>query len=486
MIFFDPELNRIVATVVYDGPASAGKTTNVRALASHFSRIRRTEVSSPGETDGETLAFDRLCLDGGWAEGRRVMLQILSAPGHENLAAVREHLVRMADVAVFVCDSSRERMRWVVERYKRFRQGYGSHVRGCVVQANKQDTDDAMPADEVASLLRVGDTAVVSAEALNGRGVLETARLTFAMATELAREEIRAHGLSGIEGRLPTTDELLARIPSRTRRRTAPLMPAVGRTEGEGPSSERGLNRWRLPPRSVKAVAPPPLPTPDLDADLRWPPDEAESVVARLVGHPLRTVPGEPWEPIEAMSYVCDGVRLTGIVVDREVDLAQAVRKAGEEQRALGPIAMPGLVIAAVPDPEQPVIWRIHPEYPRLDDALGFCEDRAGMVGAWLSVVKGSSSGPLASQVTVNLKLDQFVFAGDAGIAYAGFQHEGMVTRSARDAVLELLGRPWPKDETEPVRHAVAQFAASSDDPELRASVQEALGGSSSASDAAE
>ena len=69
MVAFDVEQQRMCVRVVYDGVASAGKTTNLRQLAELFATQRTCELFSPAEMDGRTLYFDWLQIAAGMVCG---------------------------------------------------------------------------------------------------------------------------------------------------------------------------------------------------------------------------------------------------------------------------------------------------------------------------------------------------------------------------------------------------------------------------------
>jgi CheY-like chemotaxis protein len=59
MAFFDPERGRVTVRLVYDGPGTAGKATNVRRANALFTLARRGEVVAPAKDKaGRTLFFD--------------------------------------------------------------------------------------------------------------------------------------------------------------------------------------------------------------------------------------------------------------------------------------------------------------------------------------------------------------------------------------------------------------------------------------------
>ena len=106
MAIFDPAAQRLCVRVVYDGAASAGKTTNLRQLATLFAARHATEVHSESEVEGRTLYFDWMQIHAGAVAGVPLLCQIISVPGQVALTPRRRHLLSTADVVVYVCDSS--------------------------------------------------------------------------------------------------------------------------------------------------------------------------------------------------------------------------------------------------------------------------------------------------------------------------------------------------------------------------------------------
>ena len=107
MAIYDQEQQKVVVRIVYDGPARAGKTTNMRQLAECFSLRSRSEIYVPEEMDGRTLYFDWMQLDGGLVAGEALRCQFLTVPGQRGLATRRKRILQSADVVVFVCSSAR-------------------------------------------------------------------------------------------------------------------------------------------------------------------------------------------------------------------------------------------------------------------------------------------------------------------------------------------------------------------------------------------
>lgn len=170
MAVFDPSEQRMCVRVVYDGAAGAGKTTNLRQLATLFAAQRTTEVASPVELRGRTLYFDWMEIAAGVVCGFPLMCQVISVPGQVAFSARRKHLLESADVVVYVCDSSDAAVR---RAHDAFSVVEGMSGRPIVLQANKQDQPNALDARTIlASLGR--DLPVVEAIAADGIGVVDT------------------------------------------------------------------------------------------------------------------------------------------------------------------------------------------------------------------------------------------------------------------------------------------------------------------------
>lgn len=178
--------------IVYDGPARAGKTTSLRALAQSFQR----PVESPGEAEGRTLLFDWMEHVGGLFEGRSIRFQVISVPGQQNLEERRLALVGLADAIVVVADSSPDgiadlrnhlvRLRSHLDAQTQGEDGYRGTV-GILVQANKRDLEDAVAMDEIRRSVEGTGAAVVESVATTGEGI----RSGFLQAVRLALDHIR-------------------------------------------------------------------------------------------------------------------------------------------------------------------------------------------------------------------------------------------------------------------------------------------------------
>lgn len=202
MPVFDKDEQRVVVRIVYDGPAKAGKTTNLQRLCEHFTTRRRSELLSPGHSNGRTLFFDWLVVEGGFVCGMPLRCQLVTVPGQSPLYPRRKHLLRSADVVVFVCDSTPagvEEGRRMLDKVRPLLQR-GDHEVPIVVQANKQDLASALATPELLEALGLtAEVPVVSARAIEDHGVRETVVLAIRAAANTAQRMLLPGGVEGLE-----------------------------------------------------------------------------------------------------------------------------------------------------------------------------------------------------------------------------------------------------------------------------------------------
>jgi signal recognition particle receptor subunit beta len=160
---FDSVRRRLVTRVVYDGPALAGKTTNVQTICESFPVQRRTEVYTPGALRGRTMFFDWLELDVGRAGTLPISCQVLSVPGQRARSYRRRPLGRRTRSSSSLTREhlmeENRRCLALMRRYLRERDDWVP----IVVQANKQDAAGAVTPKELAAALRVPKLSPMSA-----------------------------------------------------------------------------------------------------------------------------------------------------------------------------------------------------------------------------------------------------------------------------------------------------------------------------------
>lgn len=216
MAVFDPTEQRMCVRVVYDGAASAGKTTNIRQLGTLFATQRTTEVISPAELRGRTLFFDWMQIAAGSVCGFPLICQVVSVPGQAAFNARRRELLATADVVVFVCDSSPRGIEIGLDSLLLADElvlptGEPLPV---VIQANKQDQLDAVDGKTLIAKARRTNVHVIEAIATEGIGVVDTFVSAVRVAARAIQSRVEAGGTSL---RLPVSrvedeHQLLARL----------------------------------------------------------------------------------------------------------------------------------------------------------------------------------------------------------------------------------------------------------------------------------
>lgn len=303
MATLDLERGTIVIRVVYDGPPRTGKTTSVRRLAMLLAERRRSEVFSPGESDGRTTYFDWMEYVGGLMSGYPVTCQIVSVPGQDELVSRREILIAGADVVVFVCASTPDGFPASLahlERTRRHLASLGTAPVGIVVQLNKRDLPDAIPLGAAQeALAAIGQVGLVESVANEGRGIRETFVFAVRLALDRARQLMH-------EGHLPTGrpevdsgEGLLAAI-ERDERHDATIaeVPLVRGDAGDvSRAPHEGAASVRPTPRKASENGVPWIPSEDLPSGLVWPPIQGRIVLHELEAAPPRLRPslGGDW-----------------------------------------------------------------------------------------------------------------------------------------------------------------------------------------------
>lgn len=254
MTAFDLERRCLVVRIVYDGPAFAGKTTNLRQLCVLFPVERRSEMFTPGSLKGRTMFFDWLEIDGGRKGKNAYRFQLLTVPGQVQRNYRRRPLLSMADAVVFVCDCSPENMPETKKSYAQLK----SHLRArlpqvvpLVVQANKQDAPGALSPQEIARVLKLPEgVPVLSATASKGIGIRETVLAAVRSVVKVVEQQLAEHDVGAFADSPDTADSLFMKMleledahdEEAESPAEPPAEPAEGEegAEGEGGGEEAG------------------------------------------------------------------------------------------------------------------------------------------------------------------------------------------------------------------------------------------------------
>lgn len=183
----------VLLRIVVHGPPLAGKTTTARALG----RALGQPVASPEEdADGRTTLFDWVEYVGGRFDGRPIRTQLVTVPGHDPIRSA--HLLAAADVVLFVADATASGITASAALLDAVRAELQDRVPpvGLLVQANKRDHADALPADQLTRRLHLAEgDVIVETVASDGDGVRQA--FVYAVRIGLARVAARAEAPGG-------------------------------------------------------------------------------------------------------------------------------------------------------------------------------------------------------------------------------------------------------------------------------------------------
>ena len=179
MTFINYASREINCKIVYYGPGLCGKTTNLQYIFdSTAPQARGKLISLATETD-RTLFFDFMPLELGTVRGFKTRFHLYTVPGQVFYDASRKLILKGVDGVVFVADSQEERMDANIESLYNLEQnlqsqGYDLLKLPYVLQLNKRDLNNIVPAEDLAAELQKKDEPVVEAVASTGQGVFDT------------------------------------------------------------------------------------------------------------------------------------------------------------------------------------------------------------------------------------------------------------------------------------------------------------------------
>ena len=179
MTFINYASREINCKIVYYGPGLCGKTTNLQHIfESTAPQSRGKLISLATETD-RTLFFDFMPLELGTVRGFKTRFHLYTVPGQVFYDASRKLILKGVDGVVFVADSQEERMDANVESLYNLEenlkaQGYDLMKIPYVLQLNKRDLPNVIPAAELSAELVRREEPVVEAVASTGAGVFDS------------------------------------------------------------------------------------------------------------------------------------------------------------------------------------------------------------------------------------------------------------------------------------------------------------------------
>ena len=192
MSFINYMAREINCKIVYYGPGLCGKTTNLQFIYGRTNPEAKGKMISLATETERTLFFDFLPLSLGEIRGFKTRFHLYTVPGQVFYDASRKLILKGVDGVIFVADSQIERLEANQESMDNLRlnleeQGYSLDKLPCVIQYNKRDLPNAMPVEELRSLLNHSDVPDIEANAREGTGVFETLKT----ASKLVLKELR-------------------------------------------------------------------------------------------------------------------------------------------------------------------------------------------------------------------------------------------------------------------------------------------------------
>jgi hypothetical protein len=165
--------------LVYYGPGLGGKTTNLEYVFNKVNPDTRGKLISLATEQERTLFFDFLPVDLGTIRGFKTRFHLYTVPGQVYYNASRRLILKGVDGIVFVADSQAERMDANIAAMENLYEnltdyGYEAGRLPIVLQWNKRDLANAVPAEELRAQLNPGGLPEFEAVAVEGRGVFDT------------------------------------------------------------------------------------------------------------------------------------------------------------------------------------------------------------------------------------------------------------------------------------------------------------------------
>ena len=133
--------------IVFWGPASSGKTTNIRALAKLFPDNVIGEPYEVSTSEGRTIWEDYLALQLEFSP-YSLVFHVHTTTGQKRFLATRERVARNADGVLFVADSQERRLEDNMRSFEEL-VAFTENKTPIMVEANKQDLPNAIPAEKI-------------------------------------------------------------------------------------------------------------------------------------------------------------------------------------------------------------------------------------------------------------------------------------------------------------------------------------------------
>jgi mutual gliding-motility protein MglA len=193
MTFINYANKEINCKIVYYGPGLCGKTTNLQHIYDATAPQAKGKLISLATETDRTLFFDFMPLELGTVRGFKTRFHLYTVPGQVFYEASRKLILKGVDGVVFVADSQEERMDANIESLYNLDEnlrahGYDLMKLPYVLQLNKRDLPNIVPATDIAAELQKKGEPIVEAVASTGVGVFDTLKaIAKQVLTELRR-----------------------------------------------------------------------------------------------------------------------------------------------------------------------------------------------------------------------------------------------------------------------------------------------------------
>jgi hypothetical protein len=170
---------RVNARILYWGIAGAGKSANLAFVRARLRPDHRGDLRRVPTRLDPTTTYEVLPIELGEVGGRRLNIEIATAPDGPEQAPTRKQLLDGVSGVVLVLDARRECVEAnlaSVEELRKSLAAYGQTLEDLplVAQYNKRDLTDPYAVEELHRKLALPRAAVFEAVATEGRGVLQT------------------------------------------------------------------------------------------------------------------------------------------------------------------------------------------------------------------------------------------------------------------------------------------------------------------------
>jgi signal recognition particle receptor subunit beta len=190
------QAREISIKVVYYGPGLGGKTSTLQYIHRALKPESRGQLVSLATGADRTLYFDFLPVRLPKLRGYSVRVQLYTVPGQVHYNSTRKLVLNGCDGVVFVADSQRDREAANVESLVNLNenlreQGLAVDKLPFVLQWNKRDCADVLPADRLDKALNPHRRPAFETIAMTGKGVFDTLKsITTEVLQDLRRKGV--------------------------------------------------------------------------------------------------------------------------------------------------------------------------------------------------------------------------------------------------------------------------------------------------------